>query len=81
MKMTNEHYSYILSELDTLLDIHETTLEEVKKDYTAKGLSMERMRWDLTYYAKLTPWICDNLYNYLNDGHIDTALRRMTNTK
>jgi uncharacterized protein YerC len=31
MKMTNEHYSYILSELDTLLDIHETTLEEVKR--------------------------------------------------
>jgi hypothetical protein len=81
MKITAEHYSYLLSEIDTLLDIHKTDIDTVKADYKSKGLSMERMRWDLIYYAKLTPWICANLYSYLNDEHIDTALRRITNTK
>jgi hypothetical protein len=82
MKMTSEHYSYLLSEIDTLLDRHKIdSIDTVKQEYEAKGLSMKRMRWDLVYYAKLTPWICDNLYNYLDDTHIDTALRKMTNTK
>jgi len=81
MKITTEHYSYLLSEIDTLLDIHNLDVETVKKDYEQKGLSMQRMRWDLVYHAKLTKWICDNLYSYLNDNHIDTALRRITNTK
>jgi hypothetical protein len=25
--------------------------------------------------------MCDTLYSYLNDDHIDTALRHITNTK
>ena len=82
MKMTSEHYNYLLSEIESLLDRHKIdSMDTVKADYESKGLSMKRMRWDLVYYAKLSPWICDNLYGYLNDDHIDTALRRITNTK
>ena len=29
------------------------------------------------YYAKLTPFVCENLYQYANDKHIDTALRNI----
>lgn len=36
-----------------------------------------RFRWDLLYKARLSPWICDNLYSYLNDSHIDTALKKI----
>ena len=36
----------------------------------------KRLRWDLSYYAGLTPFICDTVYGAgLNDDHVDTALR------
>jgi hypothetical protein len=35
----------------------------------------KRIRWDYCFGAGLSPWICDNLYIYLNDTHIDTALK------
>ena len=34
-----------------------------------------RYRWDLLHMAGLTPYVCKNLYSYLDDSHIDTALR------
>lgn len=37
----------------------------------------KRLRWDCLYAAGLTPFICDNLYSYLNDDHIDTALKNI----
>lgn len=45
--------------------------------YKAQGLSHKRWRWDLMYAAGLTRWTCDTLYKYLNDDHIDSALRRI----
>jgi hypothetical protein len=35
----------------------------------------KRIRWDLSYAAGLTRFICDDIYPYANDGHVDTALR------
>ncbi len=81
MKITPEHYSYILSEIDALLDINSTTLNAVKAGYVEQGLTMKRMRWDLLYAAKLSKWISDNVYPYADDSHIDTALRKMTATQ
>lgn len=37
-----------------------------------------RQRWDALYAAGLSRWICDNLYSYMNDTHIDTALRSLS---
>lgn len=34
-----------------------------------------RHRWDLLYAANLSQWAIATLYKYLNDTHIDTALR------
>jgi hypothetical protein len=45
--------------------------------YLARGLTEKRWRWDLLYAAGLSQWICDNLYPYANDEHIDTALRHI----
>jgi len=39
-----------------------------------KDLS-KRFRWDLFHAAGGTKFACDTLYDYLNDDHIDTALR------
>lgn len=55
--------------------------------YKEAGLSEKRYRWDLLYYAASRKagtlpqhWICDVLYRKedLNDNHIDTALRKIT---
>lgn len=34
-----------------------------------------RYRWDLMYAGNLSAWVTGTLYKYLNDDHIDTALR------
>ena len=79
--MTEEHYNHLSSQIHSWLDIEKIDLEEFKTFYKEKGLSTKRMRWDLLHRAKLTPWMCANLYPYLNKDNIDTALRRITNTK
>lgn len=35
----------------------------------------KRYRWDLLWMAFKEKWVCDTLYPYLNDTHIDSALR------
>ena len=38
--------------------------------------ALKALGWTQAQLAeKLTPWICDNLYSYLDDSHVDTALR------
>lgn len=38
----------------------------------------KRLRWDLSYYAQLTPFICDEIYpKGCDDSHVDTALRQI----
>ncbi len=69
MKITAEHFA----QLDAMLTPLDTT--ERRIDYKAKGLTDMRYRWDLTYAAGCTTFICNVLYEYMNDVHIDTALR------
>ena len=69
MKMRPEHFAEIkasIAPLDT---------PERRESCVKRGISDMAYRWGLTFAAGLTPWICDNLYSYLNDDHIDTALR------
>jgi O-methyltransferase involved in polyketide biosynthesis len=71
MKIQASHYEHLaaaVAPLDTA---------KRRAAYVAADLSDMRYRWDLTYAAKLTPWMCSTLYPYLNDDHIDTALRRI----
>lgn len=45
--------------------------------YAAAGHTTKRYQWDLVRAAGLMPWLCDTLYPYLNDTHIQTALDRI----
>ena len=71
MKIKPEHYEHMRAA------IAPSDTARLRDEYRALALSSKRYRWDLTYAAKLSPWICDNLYAYLDDTHIDTALRRI----
>lgn len=77
MKMLKEHYEEIrkrCSEYDT---------EDRRALYRASNHTAMRYRWDVARIAfgdlpgGFDRWICDNLYSYLNDTHIDTALRKV----
>jgi hypothetical protein len=45
--------------------------------YKELGRSDMRFRWDALYQAQEAFFVIDVLYRYLNDRHIDTALRRI----
>ena len=73
MKMSIEHYNYIKNQINNL---------EREKVIAHKNLKLgkdidKRFRWDLFQAAKLSHFACDHLYSYLNDNHIDTALKQV----
>jgi len=75
MKINKEHYQHILTVMSHIdLPAARNHKEALKNDERVKDIE-KRFRWDLMYAANLSPWICDNLYSYMDDSHIDTALR------
>lgn len=71
MKIKPEH-------LQTLVDnLAPFDTDELRSQYKAQGLSDKRYRWDLTYLSNSTRFICDVLYEYMDDNHLDTALRKI----
>lgn len=71
MKMSKEHYAYIAEKIGAL------DTPALRAAYRDAGLSLKRYQWDITYQVGLTSFICDTLYPYLNDEHIQTALNRI----
>ena len=71
MKITSAHFetlSLALGSVDT---------PERRAAYREANLTTRRYQWDLIRAAGLMSWLCDNLYKYLNDSHIQTALNRI----
>jgi len=84
MKMKEKHFVQLKTAINSLKLT--TSMEEVHNEYIAAGLSDMRFRWDLLHLSKLCPGYGHNdsdwpVYDYLNDTHIDTALRKITNTR
>ena len=78
-KMTPEHFEILRLASLAWLERHPL------RHYVALGLSDERHRWDMFWHAcehskKLHGCFCADLYEYLNDSHIDTALRYIVRT-
>ena len=73
MKIKAEHYEYMKRAIEAAT--FDKPVVELEGRYRARGLTPKRFRWDCSHAARLTTWMCDNLYSYLNDTHIDTALR------
>lgn len=69
MKIIPEHFN-VLKQLVAPLDT-----PELRAAYVEKDLSDMRYRWDCLWRAKLPSGFVSELYKYLNDDHIDTALR------
>ena len=50
----------------------------IQEEYRKQGLSNMRFRWDVLWVSTFQT---SSVYHYLNDDHIDTALRMITKTK
>ena len=75
MKIRPDHYATMR---DAIATIPADKIQEIRNHVLTSDRVHNRekcFRWNLSYAAKLTPFICDNVYSYADDTHIDTALR------
>jgi hypothetical protein len=80
MKIKPGHYEYMRDTITTFvkenrheLDLHKLALANNPQ---VKDVG-KRLRWDIAYAAGLSQYICDNMYPYANDEHVDTVLRNI----
>lgn len=76
MKIKPEHYAYILAAIQTIPSEGVASHAEALRSDSRVGDVATRLRWDLLWAAVPSKWVCDNVYPYANDTHLDTALRR-----
>ena len=81
MKIKPEHFEHMQSAIEEVLAAEPSLPERYRAgDFPGAERTRDvnvRFRWDMVRFAGLTKWICDTLYPYANDDHIDTALRRI----
>ena len=75
MKIKTEHYNYMFM---AVMGLGKPQIISIRDDVeqNPKVKDVEKaFRWALIHVAIPSKWICDNLYSYANDDHIDTALK------
>ena len=82
MKITTEHYNYMRDTIKAkIAKFPEGTVAQHRERLKAMPHVNDvekRLRWDLLYAAGLGGiWVCEVVYPYANDDHIDTALRQI----
>lgn len=78
MKITPAHYQHMQTAIAKIATPEKVAAHRQFIVNEGKARDVEkRLRWDLSYYAGLTPFICENVYSYADDGHVDTALRQI----
>jgi hypothetical protein len=73
MKIRQEHYKHMRDEIKLMVDLPALN-DAIRIDGRYKDFG-KRFRWDAAYKAGLSGWIADNLYSYMDDSHVDTALK------
>ena len=72
MKITKEHYAILRTACEQVI----ANNPNMKREYEEQGLSDKRYRWDVWYMTEnMLTFTCNILYKYLDDNHVDTALR------
>ena len=78
MKITKDHYLKLSSGCADVL----AKYPNMRERYQAAGLSDMRFNWDVLRLSQIEgkqgmAWVCAELYPYLNDSNINTALARI----
>jgi hypothetical protein len=79
MKLDQTHYAHMQKAISNIWtkEKHDCHRKFIINEGKAKDVE-KRLRWDWFYYADLAGWTSDNLPNDLDQSHIDTALRKIT---
>ena len=78
MKITPTHYQHMKAAIAAIATPAKVAAHRQFILNEGKSKDVEkRLRWDMSYYSGLTPYICDNVYSYADDTHVDTALRQI----
>jgi len=82
MKITPEHYAHMLEACKTSIHLIAPRVSYVKRESIVPNIDKtrdveQRYRWDLMDAAGLSPYVCEHVYKYANDTHIDTALKQI----
>jgi len=77
MKIKPEHLAWLKAGIEPLDTAERRCLYLESKFPNADKVRdlNKRYRWDLLHAAGLTDWLCDTLYRYAHDDHVDSALR------
>ncbi len=77
MKATKEDYEYFRTKIRHIY-VTETLRNLFYSHGKIQGFESKRFRWDLSFNAGLTTYICDTLYKAgMNDSHVDTLLKKV----
>lgn len=81
MKIKQEHFNYMRDRIRLGLNGSPGAYDAYRSgDFPnadrVKDIN-KRFRWDCLNAFVGSHWVCDNLYPYVDDSHIDTALRRI----
>lgn len=76
MKILPTHLAHIRAAMAPLTCKAIAHRETLKTDPRVGDLE-KRLRWDWLYAAVPSKWVCETIYPYADDTHLDTALRRI----
>jgi hypothetical protein len=74
MKIKLEHYAHMKDAINAIAPRMSDMRVRIASDPRVKDAA-KRLRWDCAYAAGLSGYMCDTIYKYADDNHIDTALR------
>ena len=86
MRMTKEHYSEMKRRIEVSLEVSNAykelefneVLDKIRKSSPSVVSNINSYcRWSLFSISRIYSSMGDRFYNYLDDDHIDTALRRV----
>ena len=84
MKIRQEHLNTLKINIDELLAKYPSLVDEYEQGQFPRADKVKdlqkRFCFDLLYGAGLNSWVCDELYPYLNDSHLYTALKAVCPT-
>ena len=79
MKITEEHQSIIKAAIDKVLQDKPNIINEYENGNFIRAEAVinlqRRFNFDLLQMANLTSFICNEVYKYANDSHIETCLK------
>lgn len=76
MKIKPEHYTHLKAKIAPLKDKIVAHRQAIIAEGNAEDIET-KLAWDMFYGAGLNIYSCEFLYDYLNDSHIETAIKKI----